>query len=400
MAPTTRTPRVLLVSTVEAWPVTGGTGRRVASMVEELRLVFALEVFVSTHTVVQGAAPPTGLAVCRVPRSRSRLSSILSMIAAAPTARPLVFGFYRRRHVRRELRRRVAEFEPDVVIAQGIGSLGLCESAVPRRRQIYDTSDALHETFASLGRSLRGPAGWQWRLDAPLLRRWFRRHLAEYAAVVVVSEHDRASYEALAPDARYLLVPNGATPRSAERLDQPTGSLVFVGGLDYEPNRDGLRWFVDCVLDHCPDGLRLRAIGTGTPPGHPRVDGAGYVPDIDVEWDGAIASVVPTFAGGGTHLKVVEALAAGVPVISTTFGARGLPLVDGVHFLRADSDAEFVGAIQRIWSDPQLRGSLSRNGRELVQRQLSWASAMRPLMEAIAEVTSGLSPDDQSQPKD
>lgn len=137
--------------------------------------------------------------------------------------------------------------------------------------------------------------------------------------------------------------------------DPDGGPLLFVGSMGYEPNRQGLAWFVDAVLPRIradrPEA-RLRIVGSGPP-----IDGAvadargveavGQLADLGPELQRAAAVVVPLWWGAGTRIKIIEAMANRVPVVSTTVGAEGLGLIDGQHLQVADDAEGFAVACGR-----------------------------------------------------
>jgi glycosyltransferase involved in cell wall biosynthesis len=105
----------------------------------------------------------------------------------------------------------------------------------------------------------------------------------------------------------------------------------------------------------------------------------GPVPDAIPELARSRIAVVPLRTGSGTRLKILEAWAAGLPVVSTSIGAEGLPAKDGEHLLLADSAAEFVDAVTRLLTCPVLCRSLGAAGRLLVEKEFTWESAWESL---------------------
>jgi glycosyltransferase involved in cell wall biosynthesis len=112
----------------------------------------------------------------------------------------------------------------------------------------------------------------------------------------------------------------------------------------------------------------------------------GFVPDLADVFRTHRAMIVPLRHGGGTRLKILEALAWGLPVVSTSLGAAGLGLVDGQHALIADDAPSFARAIQRLFDDDVLWAQLSRNGRALVEQRFRWDRIGDALVDAIEEL--------------
>ena len=158
--------------------------------------------------------------------------------------------------------------------------------------------------------------------------------------------------------------------------------LVFVGSMDWMPNIDGISWFCSDILPllrrrhpECSLAVAgrapvaaIQALGQSDP----RIVITGTVPEIRPWLWGAKLSIVPLRVGGGTRLKIYEAMAAGVPVVSTAIGAEGLDYTDGEDILIADSPAQFADACARILAGPALAARLAANARHLVASRFSW----------------------------
>jgi glycosyltransferase involved in cell wall biosynthesis len=232
----------------------------------------------------------------------------------------------------------------------------------------------------------------QWRK----LARYEIRLLDELDRVLVVSAEDRAALRRLAPGADPAVVPNGvdtaAVRPGAVSGDYGPASLVFTGTLDFRPNIDALRWFVAEVLPlvrrRRPDarllvvgraaGPAVRALGDGE-----AVEIVGEVADVRPYIDGSAVYVVPMRIGGGSRLKLLEALAMEAPVVSTPMGAEGVEgLRDGEHLLVARSPRAFADAVLRLIARPALGASLGRNGRAHVVARYDWRAIIPRLEEA------------------
>ena len=156
--------------------------------------------------------------------------------------------------------------------------------------------------------------------------------------------------------------------------------MFFVGALDYEPNSEAVEWFVREVLDDVRAAVpaaRLRVVGRGAERvewvrGRPGVDLVGPVDDLGEELDRADVSVVPIRVGAGTRLKVVEALANRLPIVTTAVGCEGIDLVDGVHALIRDDAAGFAAGCVGLLSDGELRQRMAEAGAELFERRYDW----------------------------
>ncbi|HEU5099261.1 MAG TPA: glycosyltransferase family 4 protein [Roseiflexaceae bacterium] len=238
----------------------------------------------------------------------------------------------------------------------------------------------------------------QWRK----LERYERRVMRQCDAVVAVADEDRGTLLRLAPKATIGVVPNGVDTgyfsRAAMALNRvaalPFGSptLVFSGTLDFRPNVDALTWFVREVLPRVrarqPE-VRLLVVGK-RPAAILRQlveQGAllltGEVPDVRPYLTGAGVYIIPMRIGGGVRLKLLEALALELPIVSTSMGAEGVAgLRADEHCLVADDAAGFAEHILRLLHDPALGARLGAAGRALVRERYDW-SVIVPRLEAL-----------------
>ena len=240
----------------------------------------------------------------------------------------------------------------------------------------------------------------------PLHRWYFRQQAAKMSAyegkicraakgVVAVSEADARTMESRYGLTRVPHVPTGvdidffAPPASAE----PKADLVFLGSMDWLPNVDGSKWFCAEILPLiCRQRPNTTVALVGRKP-TPELEAlgreqagvivTGTVPDVRPWLHGAKVSIVPLRIGGGTRLKIYEAMAACVPVVSTTIGAEGLDARHGENILIGDTPEAFAAACLQLLANEDQRRSLSRNALEMVATHYSWEAATRIFEEAI-----------------
>jgi glycosyltransferase involved in cell wall biosynthesis len=233
---------------------------------------------------------------------------------------------------------------------------------------------------------------------SPLRRYYFRRQarlMLEYErqvcssvkSIIAVSGADAAKMRELYGVSRVTAVPTGVDvgffrpPEGA----QPTADLVFVGSMDWMPNIDGVVWFVTEVLPLIKRKLPDCSLAVvGRTPGREVTELAeresgiritGTVADVRPWlWESKV-SIVPLRIGGGTRLKIYEAMAAGTPVVSTTVGAEGLDISPGENILIADEAGAFAEACVRLISDRDERSRLADAARRHVETKHSWEAA-------------------------
>ncbi|HEY7390251.1 MAG TPA: glycosyltransferase family 4 protein, partial [Bryobacteraceae bacterium] len=196
-----------------------------------------------------------------------------------------------------------------------------------------------------------------------------------------------ALIEPRAGKARLTVYPN-AIPLAAVPEVERQHAIVFSGNLEYHPNVSAVRFFRQSVWpllrERWPD-LVWRLVGrnpcavarwTG---GDSRIEVTGPAEDSIAELARAEVAIVPLLAGSGTRLKILEAWAAGLPVVSTTLGAEGLPVSDGRHLLIADSVDNFGGAVSRLLESSALQRELAQAGRGLLESNFTWEKAWESL---------------------
>jgi glycosyltransferase involved in cell wall biosynthesis len=229
--------------------------------------------------------------------------------------------------------------------------------------------------------------------EAKLLRRWEAAHLADFDLCVGASEEDARWFAAMGVNA--VCAPNGVARHPAPppavplQADEPL-KMLFVGNGAWEPNRIGIAWFVRDVLPalQCRVPPQLTLVGSDWEwVHHPLCTTVGHVASLDAYYASHHVALVPLLSGGGSRLKVAEALAKGLPLLGTTVGLEGYPLERGVQALFGDTPAEFVAHIQ--WLDEKLRadtGAIDRQiaaGFRLVQ-QFFWDEIGARMAEAYA----------------
>jgi len=256
------------------------------------------------------------------------------------------------------------------VIADGPEAAATLAALAARRPVIYNAHN-LESAF----RADIGPAEAR---EAARLRRFERAVLARSAESWMVSRADLAGARELCPQARLRYVPNVVDAAAIEpvRSLAPQHRCLFVATFTYEPNRAGLRFLLERVLprvwEQLPDA-ELVLVGRGldeAPSADPRVRAMGFVEELGPVYEGARCALVPLLQGGGTPLKLIEALAHGLPVIATPMAVKGLDVEDGVHCLIAADEEAFAAAVVRV-----LRGDgaaeLGSRGRQLALERYS-----------------------------
>ncbi len=224
------------------------------------------------------------------------------------------------------------------------------------------------------------------RLDVLAWQKFERETFAHADAAVVLTERDRALYAGRKLSLRLVQIPLGIDlpERPLDPLGSSPESLVFVGGYRHRPNSDAamrlLRSIFPAVRDRRPE-VTLFVVGDAPTDEMRRLAGdhvvlTGRVESVTPFLDRAAIVTVPIRIGGGMRVKLLESLAAGTAVVASKLAAEGLALADGEQILLAESDDEFVAAIERLLADPDLRVSVARGAREWACAHLGWEASV------------------------
>ena len=239
------------------------------------------------------------------------------------------------------------------------------------------------------------------RLTWSKLVAYLRRTLPRFAACTVVSEsEERRLMQAVPGYGDVKVVPNAV---DLSRYDGDFGApqpntLVFCGALTYRANLDALRFFLrdvhPLIVSEVPEVI-LRVTGStegvdlSSLPSYPGVQYTGYVDDVRPVVARSWVSVVPLRIGGGTRLKILESMALGTPVVSTSKGAEGLEVSDGEDIQIADKPEKFAALVVSVLQSADLHRKLAENGRRVVESRYDWEAVGRKLLELIEGITSG-----------
>jgi glycosyltransferase involved in cell wall biosynthesis len=235
------------------------------------------------------------------------------------------------------------------------------------------------------------------RRDARKLERYERIACRRAAVNITVSALDAERLRAVVAGAETIVVENGVDleyfrPRSGQ--PQEPASLIFAGTMNWYPNQEAMRYFLKDVwpllLADNPE-RRLSIIGRDPPAEvleatrEGTVRAPGFVSDVRPYLAAAATYVCPIRDGGGTRLKVLDALAMGMPLVATGLAVEGLGLAEEVHYLRAETPPDYLRQIRRLETEPALRDQLSESGRRFVEQHYSWDVIGQHLLHAYEQ---------------
>ena len=274
-----------------------------------------------------------------------------------------------------------------------MGGYGV-RSALPTVIDVHNIEHDLMRGMASTGSSAR-------RLFNAIEYRKFRREEIaawRHASYCVATSSKDAAVVSSFTGGDVPVIPNGVDldyfkPTSMDR--SKSGTIAFVGAMHYRPNAEGARYFAErvfpSIIQSIPNAT-FTVVGADPMPevsalaSVAGVTVTGSVRDVRPWLESAQVVVVPLLSGGGTRIKILEAFAAGRPVVSTTVGAEGIDVVDREHLLLADDPSDFADAVVELMGNPALRDHLVSNALSLVLERYQWSTIADRLSELHANL--------------
>ena len=316
---------------------------------------------------------------------------------------PYAVGKYRSAEFRRRLDALLAESAFDLIVCDFLFPAVNLPKRLPCPAVIF-THNVESEIWRRHADTKQGVlAKWLYRTQYRRMLRCEGDALRRFDGVLAVSDTDRQTFDRIYPGAIRRpahVVPTGVdteyfAPSVSQLIRNPKSlipSLIFTGSMDWLPNEDAMLFFCRDILPQIraevPDA-RLSIVGRAPTPAVQQLgDQAGVrvtgrVDDVRPYMREAAVYVVPLRIGGGTRLKIFEAMAMGKAVVSTAVGAEGLPVVDGRHVLLADEPAAFARAVIDLLRDAPRRDEFETAARALVVEKYDWSAVAGELEEAL-----------------
>lgn len=396
--------RVLWLSHLVPYPPKGGTLQRSYNLMHNLAhghdvklLCFNQRALLPTRADVQQAVAALSefvdvLDVIDIPSNSRTFGRELLAATSYVTGRAYTIEWLRSREYRAAVAKAVSDHSPDLLHFDTI-SLAQYRDLAGNRPCVLN-----HHNIESMMMERRAelePKPLQrhyYTTEARRLRRYESRHAADFDLHLTCSALDAERLHQIAGNVSVEVVPNGVDLEyfrpALDAVEEPH-SMIFAGGLTWYPNLSAVEFLTQrvwpLVRAEFPDAV-LTIIGKSPPnwlrelaKSDARVRVTGFVDDVRPYMDRASVYVCPIFDGGGTKLKVLDALAMGKPLVANPIAVEGIDAVPEKHWLAADTPEEFLKAIRRLFGDAALRHSLSENARRLIADTYSFAEIGRRL---------------------
>lgn len=337
-----------------------------------------------------------GSIAVNTPTGNGRASQAFHYLRHVPSRAPYAVTKFRSAEVRRQIKGWIAERRFSVAVCDFL-------SASLNFPAVLETPTVLfqHNVETALWRR---QADWEpnplkalaFKMEALKMARYERAAVRRFHHVIAVSEHDRDEMKFMVDASRITVVPTGvdlAQYRAAARPAVAEPLVVFTGSMDWEANIDAVDYFCrdiwPRVLTRVP-AARFRIVGRSPHPrverlASPTVEVTGAVPSVIDHLNEAAVVVVPLRIGGGTRLKIYEAMAMARPVVSTSVGAEGLDVHHGADILLADDPSSFAECVAMLLENRELREKYGRAAAELAGRY-DWSKIAERFAEVLERV--------------
>jgi polysaccharide biosynthesis protein PslH len=281
----------------------------------------------------------------------------------------------------------------DAIVAGGLYMLPYVPAAA-LPRTLLDSHNVDTQRIASMAAALwPRPRGVLARIQQRPVRRHEQRAAASVARVLAVSDDDARWFERVAPG-RVSVVANGVDTKRIQPREGigAGGPVLFVGSMDYGANADAAHVLLEEIAPRLRHpGARIALVGALPPP---QLRAAAEAAPVPVEVTGRVDEIGPWFAdsrllavplrmGGGTRLKILEAMAHALPVVTTSLGCAGLDVAHGRDVIVADDPGDFARWVDRLLTDDELAAAIGSQGRETVRRDYDWSAIGDALQAAV-----------------
>ena len=383
--------KVLVVCHRFPYPPTSGARIRAFHMIRHLSANHRVTVASLVRSEAE-AAEAAGIAGYCAAFHMQRVGApvqALRALSRVPTSVPSSFGYFYSGSLFRWVRALLARESFDLILAHSSSTSPYVED-VRRTPKIMDFCDMDSQKWLEYARYKPFPASVMYGLEGRKLEREERRIARRFDYCTVATRAEADTLESLGSGAAVDWFPNGVDCEYFAPAAHPhdPDSLVFVGRMDYFPNVECMRRFCADVLprvqavrpqttiaivgaDPTPDALRLAKL--------PGVTVTGTVPDVRPYLHRAALMVAPLNIARGTQNKILEGMAAGLPVVASRIAAGGVDAIESDHFLVAETPEAVANAIVRVMSDPAERRRLALAGRARMLSHHAWDRSMRRL---------------------
>ena len=324
----------------------------------------------------------------------SLFSNLRHMIWGVFLRRPLMYSRYFRNDMATLLKRLIRVKDYDLVVFHHL-HMGQYYRLFPNSKNVIDTHNndmvIMHRWSNRQKNPLKNILGrWQVRC----IGRYMKNLFNHFDAIIAVSQKEINQFQRIVPSANFIVANNGVdTEYYKPGADEPeSDTLIYTGDMSWWPNTDAALFFLDETFPEIKKktpGARVIFAGRRPPKelvskSSKNVEVTGFVEDMRPYFNKAKVFIVPLRIGGGTRLKILEAFAMKIPVVSTSVGCEGLTVEDGTHILIRDKPEKFAEAVLKLLSDDDFCKRLKENAYKLVAEKYDWKFIMGDMVKEIS----------------
>jgi len=300
------------------------------------------------------------------------------------SSKPFQVGYFFQRSIKQQINSRIQEFKPDHIFAQLIRTTEYIKD-IHEIPKTLDYMDALSKGMFRRAELVSGIKKRLYLLEGKRLAEYENRIFDYFNHHCIISEQDRTFIQH--PDHQKIaIIENGISEEFFEDLSvQKTTDLVFIGNMNYPPNVECAEFLVNQILPLLDEKIKVTLAGASPNKRilalgkHPQVTVTGWVEDIRTAYCSARIFVAPLFIGTGLQNKLLEAMAMGVPVITTPLANNALGAEDGLNIMIAADAKEFAMHIESLTNNQNQYSTIQKQARLFVKSEFSWKNSVQKL---------------------
>lgn len=387
--------RILFVCQYVPYPPNSGTRVRAYYLLQRLAQLGRVTLLYYARSDAESAQSEFLRPLCErivgVPLHRSLMLDMLTLVGSLPGRTPFFILRDDSRLMRRTVLDLANEMDFDVAHADQLNMAQFVQLA-ENVATVLDNHNVLSDLLSRMAMTEPNPLKRIiLQIDATKMRGYEQQIIPQFDGVLVVSEQDRQKVNVLTGrQCDPIVAPIGIDCERVRPVARQAGAMdiLSVATMSYPPNANGICWFAHEVFPFVSERLPctiFRIVGDKPGPqvrtlaANPSIIVAGYVENLEPLVAQSAVFIVPLRSGSGMRVKILNAFAQGIPVVSTSLGCEGIDAVHNEHLLLADAPEAFGEAVTRVIQDPSLAKRLARNARKLVEVRYSWETVYAPL---------------------